>query len=72
MNIDLGNIKEHTIPLDGFQLKWRFTEEKYDILPEYHLNQLLPLNEEASNYLWNLIEELGIHDDEPFWSTPNV
>lgn len=66
MNVDFDNIYEYTIPMDSFHLEWRFTEEKYDLLPNEHLNQLKPLNEEASKFLWNFIEQTDLHNDMPF------
>ncbi|MFT5862897.1 MAG: hypothetical protein ACI828_001549, partial [Flavobacteriales bacterium] len=31
------DLNKHIIPMTEFTLKWRFTEEKYDCLPEQHL-----------------------------------
>jgi hypothetical protein len=66
MKIDFSNIDEHIVSLNDFRLKWRFTEEKHDKLPDEHLNQLKPLNKEASNYLWDYISQTNLHDDTPF------
>jgi len=64
--ISLDKIELHTIPMEEFQLQWRFNDEKYDKLPKQHLEQLKPLNNNASKYLWDLISDLGIHDHNPF------
>lgn len=40
MNIDFDNIFQHTIPMNEFKLKWRFTEEKYDKLPSQQFAKL--------------------------------
>lgn len=37
MSVDFDNIYEHVIPMSDFNLKWRFTEEKFDKLPDEHL-----------------------------------
>ncbi|MES2109259.1 MAG: hypothetical protein V4577_10945 [Bacteroidota bacterium] len=66
MNIGFDNIDEHIIPMDNFPLKWRFTEKKYDILPELHLNQLKPLDVNAAKFLWEHINVVRLHDDVPF------
>ena len=47
MAVNFENIFNHTIPIDDFRLKWRFTDEKYDKLPNDHLDQLRPLNNDA-------------------------
>lgn len=52
--------------MEEFRLKWRFTEEEYDKLPQDHLDQIQPLNKSGSQYLWDLISDLGIHDHNPF------
>jgi len=50
-----------TIPLEDFGLKWRFTEEKYNVLPEHHLSEIKPLNTDANDSLGNLLfEETGL------------
>ncbi|MEO6977025.1 MAG: hypothetical protein ABI113_01565 [Mucilaginibacter sp.] len=66
MKIDFDNISEHVIPMDDFSLKWRFTEEKYDKLPELHLSQLKPLDDNASMFLWHYIAATKLHDNFPF------
>jgi hypothetical protein len=66
MKIDFSNIDEHVISMTDFRLKWRFTEGQYDRLPDEHLNQLKPLNKEASNYLWDYISRTNLHNDTPF------
>jgi hypothetical protein len=64
--IDFQNIAENRIELNEFQIKWRFTDPLYNQLPAEHLEQLTPLNKEASNFLWNYISESGLHQHEPF------
>lgn len=66
MKIGFDNIYEQIIPMDKFRLKWRFTEAKYDKLPEIHLEQLKPLNEKASNFVWDFISDSGLHNHTPF------
>jgi hypothetical protein len=66
MKVDFNNIKDHVIPMNDFGLRWRFTDEKYDKLPDEHLNQLKPLDKEAANYLWDFISQTDLHKDTPF------
>lgn len=66
MNIDFKNINDHLIPISDFRLKWRFTEEKYNVLPEIHLSQIKPLDKAASIFLSNYVSETGLHANIPF------
>ncbi|HEX8546202.1 MAG TPA: hypothetical protein VF691_04525 [Cytophagaceae bacterium] len=66
MTIDFNNLQEHVISMDNFAMKWRFTEDEHEKLPEHHLNQLKPLDEEASNFLWDYIANTNLHRDMPF------
>lgn len=66
MKIDFDNIFDHIILIDNFQLRWRFTDEKYDKLPDQHLDQLKPLDKAASKFLWDFISNTDLHSDIPF------
>ena len=44
MALSFENIRNHIIPMEEFELKWRFTEEEYDVLPKEHLDELRPLD----------------------------
>jgi hypothetical protein len=66
MSIDFDNIFGHVIPMDNFRLKWRFTDKKFDKLPDQDLNNLQPLDSDASMFLWNYIAETNLHSDMPF------
>lgn len=66
MKIGFDNIFQHVIPMEEFSMKWRFTEEKYDLLPEQHLEQIKPLDNEASQFLWDYISNSNLHNDIPF------
>lgn len=66
MKIGFDNILEHVIPMEEFSMKWRFTDKKYNQLPELHLNQLKPLDKEASQFLWDFIADTKLHGDVPF------
>lgn len=66
MNINFDNIFQYIIPINEFGRKWRFTEEKYDILPDQYLDQLKPLDKEAAKFLWDYIAEANLHNDIPF------
>ena len=58
MNFDELELK--TIPFDEFELKWRFTEEEYNVLPESHLAEIKPLNKDAGVALGNLFFDTGL------------
>jgi hypothetical protein len=47
-------------------MKWRFTEEKYDKLPDQHLEQLKPLDTKATKFVWDYISETNLHANVPF------
>ena len=62
MNINFNNINQHIIPLDQFQLLDGFID---NFLKE-HLEQLQPLNNDASKFLWNYLNHNNVHTDAPF------
>jgi len=66
MGIGFDNILDHVIPMDDFVLKWRFTEEKYNQLPQLHSDQIKPLDHHAAKFLWDFINTTGLHNDVPF------
>lgn len=66
MTVCFDNLHLHIIPMDNFVLKWRFTDEAYDRLPDDHLDQLKPLNTEAAAFLWDYISGNRLHEDIPF------
>jgi len=66
MSIDFDNIFGHIIAMDNFLLKWRFTDEKFDKLPDQDLDNLQPLDSDASTFLWNYIAKTKLHSDMPF------
>jgi hypothetical protein len=63
---DFDNIFDHVVSMENFQLSWRFTDEKYDRLPDQHLDQLKPLDKAASDFLWSFISNTDLHRDIPF------
>lgn len=64
--IGFDNIQDNLIDLNDFRLKWRFTDAKYNLLPNEHLELLKPLNKNASNFLWNYIMTVDLHKETPF------
>jgi len=64
--MNFQEIDKHIIPMEDFIFKWRFTEEKYDLLPDNHLNEMKPLDKEASNFLDNFIGKTSLHNHIPF------
>lgn len=63
MNFDM--LQNHVVPMSGWRLKWRFTEDKHDNLPDLHLSQIMPLDEQAANFLWD-VTTVGIQDDSSY------
>lgn len=51
---------------DKFPLAWRFTDARYNKLPEEHLSQIKPLTKEAAEFIWNYINEINLHQNVPF------
>ncbi|WP_196294104.1 hypothetical protein [Hymenobacter ruricola] len=66
MNVNFDNIYEHIISINDSHLKWRFTEDKFNKLPNEHLHQVNPLDKAASRFLWEFIMQTNLHDDIPF------
>lgn len=51
--------------MDKFRLKWRFTETSL-IIPDHHLDQLKPLDNDAAVFVWDYITKVQLHSDTPF------
>jgi hypothetical protein len=66
MGIGFDNIYDHVIPMEDFALKWRFTDENHDKLLQLHLDQLKPLDQQASEFLSNFLVKTSLHQDFPF------
>ena len=66
MKIGFDNIAEHIIRMDDFRLKWRFTDPKFGQLPPQHLEQLKPLDEDASKFLWDYVSQVDLFAHMPF------
>ena len=64
--LDFTNLHSHIIPLERFQLSWRFNDKKYDILPSFDLKKLKPFDEIASKYLYDFLKDKNLHDEIPF------
>lgn len=62
MNIDFNSINQHIISLAPFQLLDGFMD---DFLKE-HFEQLQPLDNDASKFLWNYLIHNNVHTDVPF------
>ncbi len=60
------DLNKHIIPMTEFTLKWRFTEEKYDLLPEQHISELKPLDKTGAEFLADYLDNCLIHSNEPF------
>lgn len=68
MTVDFKNINDFVIPLSEFALNWRFTDPKYNVLPNYHLKDLKPLDKVASRFLFDYLKSKDLHNDLPFKS----
>ena len=55
--MNFEEIISQTIPFEDFELKERFTKEKYNVLPEQHLSKIKPLNSDANKSLENYLFE---------------
>jgi hypothetical protein len=66
MKMDFKTIEKHIISIDHFTLKWRLTEENYDVLPDRHLSEIVPFDAEASLFLHELIMQTTLHGQFPF------
>ncbi|KAA3436361.1 hypothetical protein [Rufibacter hautae] len=66
MKVSFDNIIDFVVPLEQFPLNWRFTDENFDKLPDLHLEQLKPLNKNASEFIWDFIHQNKLHEDAPF------
>jgi len=64
--LDFNDLINHITPMEDFRLKWRFNDEKYDKLPDEHLDQLKTLDASASEFLWDFISNTGLHTNFPF------
>jgi len=61
MKINLENILQFTIPFCDYKGNWIFRDENDELASKEHQDQILILNKEASNYLWDF--EMGLNID---------
>lgn len=66
MKVSFENLNDCFTLIENFRLKWRFTDERYNILPTIHIEQLKPLNCEGSEFVWDFISKSGLHNHTPF------
>lgn len=66
MSISFQNINNHIIQMDKFDLRWRFTEEEYNILPLEHLELIKPYDKIGSKFLDVFINRINLHKSMPF------
>ena len=64
--MEFEEIDEHIIEMKDFELSWRFTKKEYAVLPIEHLNELKPLDRNASEFLDNFISKCTLHNQIPF------
>jgi len=55
-------------PMTEFPLKWRFTDPKFTLLPDQHLEQVRPLDIPSSRRLSRFISDTNLHAEDPFSS----
>lgn len=58
--INIAELLGHTKHIDDFELKCRFTEEEYKILPPNDLSEIHPLSEHGEKILYRQINELRL------------
>lgn len=71
MNVDdeitFDNLNNHVTSISDFPLGYRFTDKRYDRLPESDLKRLKPLNAATSAFLCKYLESIDSHkNDVPF------
>ena len=66
MKADFTNLGDHVISIDRFQDKWRLVDDLYGKIADEHINQLKPLDVEASRFLWDYLSITNLHYDIPF------
>lgn len=55
--MNFEQLKQRTRPFEEFELKWRFTEDKYNVLPIKHLSEVKVLDNEANEMFGNFLFE---------------
>jgi hypothetical protein len=63
--ITLDNIEQFTIPLQDHSAKWIFETENKQLPSAEHLDQIFPLTEEASRFLWDFQSKIRINSFYP-------
>jgi len=59
-NINILELSKDTTSIEEFNLRWRFTEEKYNLLSPEDLSKIHPLNEDGTKVLDSTIDSLDI------------
>lgn len=60
-----------TVSIEMFKYKWRWTEEKYCLMPSNDLSKIYPLNKLASEKVWKKSLTFPNGDLEKFENNPN-
>ncbi len=63
--ITLDNIEQFTIPLQDHSAKWIFETGNKQLPSAEHLDQIFPLTEEASRFLWDFQSKIRINSFYP-------
>jgi hypothetical protein len=66
MKVSFDNIYNYVIPMTEFTLKWKFTDERKNRMPNIHLEQLKSLNKKVSKFLWDYISDANFQAEIPF------
>ena len=64
--LDFNKLYHHIIPLDNFELYWRFNNKNYDLFCDVDLKKLKPLDKLASNFLWDIALKMNPDIEIPF------
>ena len=66
MKVVIEQLKNHSIEMENFKLKWRFTDIHWNKLPEIKLSQIIPLSRTGANVISEIIKKEKISLNIPF------
>ena len=66
MNELFSKLKKYSIEMEDFKLKWRFTDSKWNKLPENHLTQIVPLSNLGAKEISKIVKDAGTSINIPF------
>lgn len=63
--ITLENLESHTVALSEHPMRWLFENEAGEMPPASYCDQIFPLTQEASRFLWNTESKLRLGEFYP-------